>query len=272
MATTEAGNASVFGPHFHRIFNNHRPVDWSVLYKIKKREVMDKLDHPISWNDIKKSTTKLANDKSPELNGVPPNVFKSLDDANITWLLIFYNQFWHSQAEFDECHEFQVVPVHQKGDTTNPNKWRGVTLMDIGKKIHISITCVRLFKIIRKHGVKFQFGSTPGVGCQDGKFTINKLLHLRHNHNLQKWVAFTDLVKAFDTSNYTLLIAILGKYGAHPRLFSEIKRTYNKSIVKLIIGKVDTSIDLKVGFNQGDSTSPLLFLFLIMAFAETLED
>ena len=62
---------------------------------------MDELDQPISWNEIKKSTTKLANNKSTGLNSVPPNVFKALDDANLSWLLLFYNQFWHIQADFE---------------------------------------------------------------------------------------------------------------------------------------------------------------------------
>ena len=132
--------------------------------------------------------------------------------------------------------------------------------------------CGRLFKIIRKHGVKYQFGSTPGVGCQDGTFKINTLLHLRHNRNLPTWVASVDLVKTFYTSNHKLLIAIIGKYGTSPRLQSAIKRMYDKSIVKLFIGKVDTSIEFKVGVKQGDSMDPALFLFLMMDFSEILED
>ena len=31
LATTDAENASVFGPHFHRVFNNLIPIDWPVL-------------------------------------------------------------------------------------------------------------------------------------------------------------------------------------------------------------------------------------------------
>ena len=85
-------------------------------------------------------------------------------------------------------------------------------------------------------------------------------------------MAFADLVKAFDTSNHVLLIAILGKYGAPPRLRSAIKHMYDKSIVKLIIGKVETSIDFKVGVKQGYNMAPVLFLFLMMAFAEPQED
>ena len=65
LATTDVENASVFAPHFHRVFKNYTPIDWPVLDKIKQREFMDKLDQPISWDDIKKYTTKLANNKSP---------------------------------------------------------------------------------------------------------------------------------------------------------------------------------------------------------------
>ena len=45
-----------------------------------------------------------------------------------------------------------------------------------------------------------------------------------------------------------------------------------KSLVKLVIIKIEISIDFKVGLKQGNSMAPVLFLFLIMAFDETLED
>ena len=159
-----------------------------------------------------------------------------------------------------------VVPVPKNGNTTDPNKWGGVTLMDIGNNIYSISMCEWLFRIISKHGVKWQFGSTPGIGCQDGTFNIKKILNLRHNQNLPTWVAFSDLVKAFDTSNDALLIAILGKYGAPPRLCSVIKHMYNKRIVKLIVDKVETSIEFKVGVKQGYSMAPVIFLFLMIAF------
>ena len=81
---TDAENASVFGPHFHRVFKNHRLIHCPLLDKIKQRELTEELYHTISWNEIKKSTTKLVNDKAPGPNGVPPNAFKALEDANLS--------------------------------------------------------------------------------------------------------------------------------------------------------------------------------------------
>ena len=105
--------------------------------------------------------------------------------------------------------------------------------MDLGSKIFSSILCTRLFVIIRKYWVKYQFGSTTGVGCQDGSFTIKTMLHLQHNHNLPTFVMFADLVKAFDTSNHKHMVEILAKYGCPPKLRSAIFRMYVDSKVRL---------------------------------------
>ena len=79
-----------------------------------------------------------------------------------------------------------------------------------------SILCECSFKIIKAHGVKYHFGSTPVVGFQDVSFTLKTLLHFKKNHNLTSWVVFADLVKYLNTSNHKLMIAILAKYGAPP--------------------------------------------------------
>ena len=219
------------------------------------------------WLDVR----KLANDKSPGLNDVPPDAFKALSNQNLNILLNFFNAYWREEIDFSEWHEGQVVPVPKSGDLSDPNKWRGFKLMNMGSKIFSSILCTRLFTIIDKHGVKYQFGSTPGVGCQDGSFTIKTLLRLRHHHNLPTYVLFADLVKAFDTSNHELMDNRFNKYGCPPALRSAITRMYKDSVVRLIIVKIDTSIPFQVGVKQVDIMAPVLFLFIIMGFSETLE-
>ena len=174
---------------------------------------MLKLDTLIPWEEVKQAVTKLSNGKSPGLNDIPPGAFKALDSQNLLTFLDFLNSYWLEEIDFGEWNEGQLVPVPKSGDLGDTNKWIGVTLMDMGSKIFISILCTRLFKIIKKHGVKYQFGSTSGVGCQDCSFRIKTMLHLRYNNNLPKFVMFANIVKAFDTSNHKLMSEILKKYG-----------------------------------------------------------
>ena len=56
---------------------------------------MLELDVEITWEELKKAVTKLANGKSPELNEVPPDAFKSLSEQNLSLLLDFLNVFWN---------------------------------------------------------------------------------------------------------------------------------------------------------------------------------
>ena len=254
LAITHAKNVSVMGPHLDKVYQSHRPVDLSVLQDLPQRLMMPKLDAPIMWMELKRAVRKLANGKSSGLNDVPLDAFKRLDDVNLLTLFDFFNSYWNEEIDFSEWHEGQVVPDPKSGDLSNPNKWRGVTLMDLGSKIFSSILCTRLFLIIRKHGVKYQFGSTPRVRCQDGSFTIKP-----------KFVMFANLVKAVDTSNHKLMVEILGKYGCPPKIRSSIRWMYMDNKVRLIIGETDISILFEVGVKQGDSVAPVIFLFIMMA-------
>ena len=64
----------------------------------------------------------------------------------------------------------------------------------------------RSVQLLDKHGTRFQFGGTPGLGCGDGLFTLKTLLNTRRNHNLASYVGFVDIVKAYDTANHNLLL------------------------------------------------------------------
>eukprot|EP00978_Attheya_sp_CCMP212_P032113 scaffold123778_cov40-Attheya_sp.AAC.2 len=133
----------------------------------------------------------------------------------------------------------------------------------------------RLNKVMKVEGIKNQFGSQPLRGCQGGLFVIRTMLELRRNHNLPTWALFVDLVKALDTANHALMYRILRKYGVvPPQLCNVIKRLYDDaSSVNLKVGTADPrSIPYTVGVKQGNAMAPVLFLFLIQAFAETLEE
>ena len=124
--------------------------------------------------------------------------------------------------------------------------------MDIGEKFFRSMMCKRLFKIINLHGVKYQFGSSPGVGCQDGLFALKTALCARHNHNLPTFVAFVDLVKAFNTVDYGMMIVILKRYGALPKIRSSIARMYADLKIVFKIGKVKDEMKQTIGVRQGN--------------------
>ena len=67
------------------------------------------------------------------------------------------------------------------------------------------------------------------------------------------------------------MVQILEQYGAPPNLRSAISRMYKDLKIVLKIGKVEEKMIQTVGVRQGDCMSPVLFIFMVMRFAETLE-
>ncbi len=182
------------------------------------------------------------------------------------------NDFWNGTCDHAEWHTGNGTPVPKIPNPDDPNKYRIVTLMDVCSKAFSRILCARSYKLLEKYGTKHQYGATPHSGCQDGTFTPKSLLHLRRQHNQETNVIFADLVKAYDTYNHKLMIDILERYGAPPKFRNSIKRLYTNLKVTIKIGKEKCEISQDVGVRQGGNVSSVIFLFLMSAFTETLEN
>ena len=157
-------------------------------------------------------------------------------------------------------------------DYSDPNNWRGICLAEIPAKIQSSIISNRLLLHLEKVGIETQYGCVPGKGCTDALYAIKTALQIRKQHGKDTWAVFVDLVKAFDTADHSLLFAILKKYGIPDSLISVIEKMYKDSIVSFKIGSESRDIKYGIGVKQGDNMAPVLFIYLMNAFAETLAE
>jgi len=97
------------------------------------------------------------------------------------------------------------------------------------------------------------------------------LINAHKNHHLPSFVAFVDLVKAYDTANHDLHLRIQKKYGTPPKFVASMRTMYTDLVVVLKTEKEIQEILQSVGVRQGDNMAPVLFLFLMSAAAEALE-
>ena len=187
------------------------------------------------------------------LNRLPPEALKAMDDISKQIIHKHVSNFFDGTTDHKGWHRSHCVPVPKKGDLSNPNKWQGIMLMDICRKVFSSIMTARAFQLLKKHGTCFQFGGTSQLGCRDGLFTLKALLNAQQNHDLATYVGFVNLVKAYDTANHKLLLRILEQYGAHPNslrqskhytpttyVSSKLKKKKQKSSKRLEFNKVTT--------------------------------
>ena len=269
--TNDKENIAIMKSHCKKLFNNKKQVSANALDLIEQRNTKQDLDKAITWKEFTVAINGLKNNKSPGANEIPAEAFKAMNSDNKNHVFQFINSFWNEIEDYQEWHSGLGIPVQKVMHPSNPNQYRIVNLMDVGSKIFSRILTARLYKLLHLHGTKYQFGATPNSGCQDANYTLKTLLHLRRQHNLETFVVFADLAKAFDTTNHALIVNILQKYGAPPKLTSSIEKLYSNLHVTLKIGKESTDIDQTVGVRQGDNLSPVIFLFVMTAFSEILD-
>jgi hypothetical protein len=83
LATNGKESLAVFGPHFDCVFNNHCPVDPTILADIPQCPTLHDIDSPIHFDEVNAAINKLKNGKSPGLNGIPPQSLQSNEYQNL---------------------------------------------------------------------------------------------------------------------------------------------------------------------------------------------
>ena len=172
---------------------------------------------------------------------------------------------------FEEWEAARLRLLPKKGDLSLCKNWRGISLLDISSKIFSTILVTRGMKVYEEVGSEEQNGFRCDRGTIDGLFTLRMALCKRREHNIDTWVLFIDLVKAFDSVNHEALFLILQKYGMPDHFINLIIRLHDRAKINLDIGNVDSSIDVSIGVRQGSCEGPMLFLFMMLAAMDTLK-
>ncbi len=220
--------------------------------------------------EIQPAIQKMKTEKASGEKRIPPEANKLLAGLGEDVLEDIITDFWTNPELNPEIWKHVVLTILPKsGDLSNPNKWRGIALLDICSKAVSPIAVTRLANHLRDFGVEEQAGSTPGKGCADATFTLKTALQSLREHGQESWVFFVDLVKAY----CTIWIQSTEKcYGRCSRLLE-----YQKNSLIEVLKKVhkDVTIKLRVGekleqfrssrkqaesVEQGDNLAPILFL------------
>ena len=171
--------------------------------------------------------------------------------------------------ELWETAKLKLLP--KKGDLSLCKNWRGISLLDVCSKVFSKVAVGRMMTVMEEVGPDEQNGFRVKRGTTDGSFSVNAVLRKRHEHDLETWALFIDLVKAFDTVPHAALWAVLRRYGMPDHFINIIIRLHDQAKLKMEIAGTDTMIDVTIGVRQGSCEGPVLFLFIMNAAMETME-
>ena len=160
----------------------------------------------------------------------------------------------------------RIIPLHKKGDKTDPSNYRGLTLSSCLGKLFNSVLNCRLTNFLDANNpiCQEQIGFRKKHRTTDHLFIIKNILEKYKKSKKTLYLLFVDFKKAFDQVWHTGLFYKLACTGVSTRFYNLIKDMYSKIKVSVQRNEfLSPEFISSIGVRQGDNLSPTLFNIFI---------
>ena len=235
---------------------------------------VDLLDEPFSLLELNKAINSLKSDKAAGVDFIV-NEFIVNSSTHVKLLLLtIFNVLLQMQYFPDYWTIGTISPIFKKGDKSEVNNYRGITVLSCIGKLFTKLLNDRLTKWTESEHIltEAQFGFRKGRGTTDSIFALQGLIDILFSQGKKCYVCFIDYSKAYDLIDRAAMYTKLINHGISSKYINIIKSLYAQ--IKLSIkGEVhDRSFYSNYGLLQGESLSPLLFSLFVNDLPELLTD
>ena len=268
-ANTPEEISEVFNSHFTRIGEN------------LARDIPDTDIDPISYVDTTSqvfSFSKIGTEhvtsllrtmdtnKAAGLDNIPCNLLKIAAEIVSPSLTYIFNLSLETGIFPQDWKIAKVSPIFKKGDKTDIDNYRPISVISIIAKIFEKIIHNQFNNYLSKNKLLNKYQS----GFRSLHSTMTALLETTNNWSvnidkgLLNGVIFIDLKKAFDTIDHNIILKKLACYGAdHSVLKWFTSYLTNRGQKCYVNGHLSNIQSISYGVPQGSIIGPLLFLLYI---------
>ena len=155
-----------------------------------------------------------------------------------------------------------ISAIHKKGDTANPNNYRGISVGHVLGKLYALMVNLRLTAWAEANGKRAlgQAGFRQGFRTTDNCFVLRALVERARAKGTKLYICAVDLEKAFDSVDRPLLWASLQRAGIGGRMLATLQALYaNVPVCVKTAEGMSGTFQSTIGVKQGCPLSPLLF-------------
>ncbi|KAL9977332.1 hypothetical protein ACROYT_G014722 [Oculina patagonica] len=117
----------------------------------------------------------MKNGKAPGADGICAELLKAGKTLISTILQKIFQEIWISENMPEDWKTGLIVRLAKKGDLSDCNNWRGVTLLSLTSKVFSKIILGRMSAALEKDIRKEQAGFRKGRSCSDHIFTLRQI-------------------------------------------------------------------------------------------------
>ena len=195
---------------------------------------------------------------------IPPEALKADSKVSSTILHGLFEKIWTEEKYPNDWKEGHLVKIPKKGDLSNCNNYRGITLLSIPGKVFTRILLERIMETVDGQLRDNQAGFRKNRSCTDQIAALRIIVERSIEWNSPLLVNFIDFEKAFDSIDRDTLWKLLRHYGIPPKIVTLIQKMYDGTNCKVLHeGRLTDSFKIKTGVRQRCLLSPFLFILAV---------
>ena len=214
---------------------------------------------PPTLKELYAAVKRLKHGKALDSEGLSAELLQAMGREGMHKLHEIVVAAWqHGMPDVVKCST--LVPLHKKGDRTQPANYRGIQLISIIRKVIALLISVPLTAAVEGWLLDYQCGFRPKRSCADQLFCLRQLtdLALERQHRLH--LCFVDLQRAFDSLSRPALWAMLRARGTSEQLVLLLQDMHTDTQCKVRVGSSRSgNVATPWGVQQGDPIAGLLF-------------
>ena len=223
----------------------------------------DKLDAPVTEEELKKATFAMMRDKSPGIDGIPIEFYQEFWE-DVKGIFIPYIQYVIIHGFSDVKNTSAIKLIYKKnGEIFLLRNYRPISLINVDVKILTKVLAERL-KVALPNIIHPLQTAVYGRKIHQTVHMIRDLIDIANKEDIPAAFIFVDQEKAFDRVNHDFLYKTMEAFGIGDIFIQWIKNIYaNCSALVNINGFLSKPIPLRSGVRQGCPLSPLLYVLVI---------
>ncbi len=247
--------------HYLELYSTQNVVSETALNATPNLPVMEELDILPTEDELGKAVERLSSGKAPGGDGIPSDILKSCKTSLLKHLHKLLCLCWVEGYIPQGMRDAKTITLYKnKGDRSDCNNYRGISLLSIVGKLFALVVLARLQRLANRVYPESQCGFRAGRSTVDMIFSLRQLQEKCREQQQPLYIAFVDLTKAFDLVSRSGLFSLLKKIGCPPKLLELIVH-FHKGMHSTLFFNGGTSKPFPVssGVKQGCVLAPTLF-------------
>jgi exonuclease III len=200
--------------------------------------------------------------KGKSVAGIIPTEFWLNCEEGRKILTSYIRKVWNGDSPPQDWLDAALCLLYkQKGLKSDPNSYRGISLLSSAEKVISMIILSRIKPSLDSALDPKQAGFTSGRSCRDAVYILSRQIERSCSDGTPVLLNFVDFKKAFDSLDWSTMWKVLAAQGMPPKIIGIIKRLYMNATISVRLnleGKMATPFKQKVGIRQGCSLRQLL--------------